>query len=219
MTEGGQANPATEKRHPDSASPEERDANGQRIGGVPEPSAPLWVRALYAWQRRRRGVVSEPTRVWARAPAPMFGFLHFAGAVDRHGSPIEPSLRSLVMVKVSQINRCSFCVDLNTSKLQERGVGIEKAAALTHHRDSGVFSPKERAALDYAVAMTETGEGVDRETFARLRGFFDDDAIVELTALIALQNASSKFNAALAIPAQGFCAVAPSDAEFVTHER
>jgi hypothetical protein len=38
-----------------------------------------------------------------------------------------------------------------------------------------------------------------------LRTHFDDDAIVELTALIAFQNMSSKFNSALGIPAQGFC--------------
>ncbi len=40
---------------------------------------------------------------------------------------------------------------------------------------------------------------------AALKEHFDDDAIVELTALIAYQNMSSKFNAALGVPAQGFC--------------
>jgi alkylhydroperoxidase family enzyme len=39
-----------------------------------------------------------------------------------------------------------------------------------------------------------------------LRRYFDDQAIVELAALIAYQNMSSKFNAALGVPAQGFCA-------------
>ena len=35
----------------------------------------------------------------------------------------------------------------------------------------------------------------------------DDQAIVELTALIAFQNMSSKFNTALAIKPQGFCKI------------
>jgi alkylhydroperoxidase family enzyme len=39
----------------------------------------------------------------------------------------------------------------------------------------------------------------------RLRNYFDDDGIVELTGLIAFQNLSSKFNSALDVPAQGFC--------------
>lgn len=181
----------------------------QRVRGVAGQAAPCWVRALFFFQRRRRGVVLEPTRVWARAPAAMRGFLHFVAAVDRARSPIEPALRSLVMVKVSQENGCAFCVDLNTAKLQERGVSVEKALALGSYNSSPVFSEKERAALDYAVAMTRTGLGVTDAIFAKLGNFFEADAIVELTALVALQNASSKFNAALAIPAQGLCRVPP----------
>ena len=55
--------------------------------------------------------------------------------------------------------------------------------------------------------MTITGRDVSDELFARIHERFDDDAIVELTALITYQNMSSKFNAALGVPAQGFCAV------------
>ncbi|MEO8601061.1 MAG: carboxymuconolactone decarboxylase family protein [bacterium] len=180
------------------------------MNGLAAAAAPLWVRVLYALQRRRNGVVFEPMRVWARAPVPMRGFLHFVAAVDRKSSPIEPTLRSLVMVKVSQVNSCSFCVDLNTAKLNQRGVPMEKAIALSRYEESPLFSSRERAALDYAVAVTRSDRGVDDELFNRLREFFDDNAIVELTALIALQNASSKFNAALGIPSQGFCpATAP----------
>jgi alkylhydroperoxidase family enzyme len=36
-----------------------------------------------------------------------------------------------------------------------------------------------------------------------VRSVFDDDAIVELTEIIAWENASSKFNRALRIPSQG----------------
>ena len=51
--------------------------------------------------------------------------------------------------------------------------------------------------------MTITGRDVSDELFARLRGVFDDDALVELTATIAWENASSKFNRALRVPSQG----------------
>ena len=46
---------------------------------------------------------------------------------------------------------------------------------------------------------------VDAALMARLKRHFDDDAIIELTALIAFQNLSSKFNSALDVSAQGFC--------------
>jgi alkylhydroperoxidase family enzyme len=61
----------------------------------------------------------------------------------------------------------------------------------------------ERVALEYADSMTITGREVDDALFARLRRFFDDDALVELTEIIAWENASSKFNRALRIPSQG----------------
>ena len=51
--------------------------------------------------------------------------------------------------------------------------------------------------------MTITGREVTDELFARLRQFYTDDAIVELTAVIAWENASSKFNRALRVPSQG----------------
>jgi alkylhydroperoxidase family enzyme len=57
--------------------------------------------------------------------------------------------------------------------------------------------------LEYAEAMTITGRDVSDELFARLRKQFDDDAMVELTEIVAWENASSKFNRALRIPSQG----------------
>jgi alkylhydroperoxidase family enzyme len=51
--------------------------------------------------------------------------------------------------------------------------------------------------------MTLSGRDVGDDLFARLRRFYDDDALVELTATIAWENASSKFNRALRIPSQG----------------
>jgi alkylhydroperoxidase family enzyme len=56
--------------------------------------------------------------------------------------------------------------------------------------------------LEFADAMTITGREVSDELFARVRERFDDDAIVELTEIVAWENASSKFNRALRIPSQ-----------------
>jgi len=50
--------------------------------------------------------------------------------------------------------------------------------------------------------MTVTGRDVSDELFSRLRRFYKDDAVVELTEIIAWENASSKFNRALRIPSQ-----------------
>jgi alkylhydroperoxidase family enzyme len=65
-----------------------------------------------------------------------------------------------------------------------------------------LFDERERIALEYADAITLSDRDVDDVLFARVQQFFDDDAIVELTELIAWENASSKFNRALRIGSQ-----------------
>ena len=85
------------------------------------------------------------------------------------------------------------------------GASDEKIRQVPEWRTSALFSPMERDAFEYAERMTITGEKVDDELFARLRGHFTEPQIVELTAAIALENFRSKFNPALGIEAQGFC--------------
>jgi alkylhydroperoxidase family enzyme len=87
----------------------------------------------------------------------------------------------------------------------QAGAEEEKIREVPGWRESGRFSNTERAALEYAEAMTITGERVSDELFARLRSLFDDAQIVELTAAIALENFRSKFNVPLGIESQGFC--------------
>jgi alkylhydroperoxidase family enzyme len=78
----------------------------------------------------------------------------------------------------------------------------EKIEALSEYATSVLYSEAERVALEYADTMSITGRDVSDELFAHLRKFYDDDAIVELTATIAWENASSKFNRALRVPSQ-----------------
>ena len=82
------------------------------------------------------------------------------------------------------------------------GVSEEKIDALSDYAGSDLYSEAERVALEFADSMTITGRDVSDELFDRLRRFYDEDALVELTATIAWENASSKFNRALRVPSQ-----------------
>jgi alkylhydroperoxidase family enzyme len=83
------------------------------------------------------------------------------------------------------------------------GLSNEKILMLADYAASQLFDEVERVALEYADAMTITGRDVSDELFGRLRQFFTDDELVELTEIVAWENASSRFNRALRIPAQG----------------
>lgn len=176
-----------------------------RIPPLPEAKTAWYLRPFFWNQRRKYGRALDAALVWARSPRLFLGVAHLYGAIDRRGSPIEPVLRSLLTVRVSQINHCPFCIDINSRTLLQRGLSGEKLLALPEWRESDLFGERDRIALDYAEAVTRSDREVDDGLFARLREHFDEDAVVELTALIAFQNMSSKFNAALGVPPQGFC--------------
>ena len=173
----------------------------------PNHRFPWYVRLFFWNQQRRYGSVLEPARLWGRTPKVFAALALLYGALDRRSSPIEPLLRSLITVRVSQINGCHFCVDINSFLVLRRGLDPEKLAVLAEFETNPLFSEREKAALSYAEAMTDSNRRASPADFERLHRYFNDDAIIELTALIAFQNLSSKFNAALGVEPQGFCIV------------
>jgi len=169
-----------------------------------------WYVKLFFWnQKRKYGAILEPARLWGRSPKVFATLASLYGAFDRGSSPLEPALRTLVTVRVSQINWCPFCVDINSSTALKRGISDAKLTSLATFADSDLYSDQEKAALRYAEAVTYSDQQTTDAHFKALRHYFDDDAIIELTGLIGFQNMSSKFNAALAVKPQGFCAIAP----------
>ncbi len=171
---------------------------------------PWYLRPLFWAQKRKYKQVLKSALLWARVPRLFISIALFYGALDRKNSPLNPILRSLIIVRVSQINWCHFCIDLNSSVLLERAGSMEKAAALENWQESELFDDHEKVALEYAEAITYSDKEVSNDLMTKLRQFFDDDSIIELTGLIAFQNMSSKFNSALDVPAQGFCQIGKS---------
>jgi AhpD family alkylhydroperoxidase len=176
-----------------------------RISAKALGSYPWYLRPFFWNQQRKYGQVLDAALLWARVPKLFLGVAALYGAIDRNSSPLDPALRSLLTVRVSQINHCPFCVDINGATLLRRGVSEDKLWALEGWRMSNLFDEPERVALDYAEAITYSDQEIDNGLMARVKQHFDDNAVIELTALIAFQNMSSKFNAALAVPPQGFC--------------
>ena len=82
------------------------------------------------------------------------------------------------------------------------GLSKEKILALDRFETSELFNTREKVALEFADAITLSDRDVSDDLFARLGEHFDEASIVELTAAIAWENASSKFNRALRVPSQ-----------------
>ncbi len=76
---------------------------------------------------------------------------------------------------------------------------------LGDYRKNPLFSARERLALKLAECMTYTSKRVTDSFFKRLKRHFTDEELVELAAIIALENFRSKFNPVFGVEAQGFC--------------
>ncbi len=186
----------------------------------PLSSYPWYVRPLFTRLRRRYGQIPEPARLWGRMPKVFAALSLLGGALERRTSAIEPPLRDLVAARVAQVNRCAFSVDLHSHALHERGVPWEKIGAIGDWRSSEQFSNRERVVLDYAEAMTRTDAPVSADIVGAVKRHLDDEALIELTGLIAFQNMTTKFNNALDVPPQGFCSLATnSEGEAVASAR
>lgn len=103
----------------------------------------------------------------------------------------------------------------------QNGASAEKVeAALGDYRKCPLFSPRERLALELAERMTYTGKRVTDRFFKRLKQHFSDAELVEVAAVIALENFRSKFNPVFGVESQGFCALpAVQQAAAVATER
>jgi AhpD family alkylhydroperoxidase len=116
-------------------------------------------------------------------------------------SPLDPALRELVKLRTSQINNCVYCIDMHGHEALEQGEKLDRVLQLSAWRESALFTPAERAALEYTEAATTlTGHGVSDEVWAGVREFFDDEELGALVVQVALMNAYNRFGVPLRMP-------------------
>jgi AhpD family alkylhydroperoxidase len=166
---------------------------------------PFYLRWFFRRQSRKYGRTLAPSWLWGRLPGHFFGLLFMLGLFQRKGFAVDAALRSLVSVRIAQLNGCAFCVDLKSYNLRQATGSAAKVEAVNHWRNSEVYTEKERTALDYAEAMTDTARRVTPAQIGALKSHFDEDGVVALTAWIAFQNLSAKFNSALGAEENGLC--------------
>ena len=126
---------------------------------------------------------------------------------------LDPVLRALAQLAPSAAIGCGWCMDFGYWESTNQGVAAEKLQSVPRWRDSDVYTDLERKVLEYAEAMTATPPEVTDELVASLREDLSDGQLVELTALVALENQRSRSNAALGLTSQGFkeyCELGPA---------
>lgn len=124
----------------------------------------------------------------------------------------DEQLKSFAHMAVASRVGCTWCLDFNYFEAHNKDLDMDKAREVPRWRESEVFTPLERAVLEYAEAMTETEPTVTDELVESLRSQLGEAGVLELTAVIAFANFTTRANVALGIESDGFadaCGLAP----------
>jgi AhpD family alkylhydroperoxidase len=112
-------------------------------------------------------------------------------------SSLPKATRDLVMLRVSQINGCGWCVDIHTKEATAAGETAGRLHLVAAWRHATVFTEAERAALALAeegTRLADAYEGVSDETWAQVRKHYDDDQIAALVSMVAMMNATNRLS-------------------------
>jgi len=117
-------------------------------------------------------------------------------------SSLGTLLMELVHARVSQLNGCAFCLDMHGRELRKQGETWQRINSLPTWRETGLYSPRERAALNWTETMTRLTEhhGSRDADFEALKLQFSDQEIVELNWTIALINSWNRMAIGMQVP-------------------
>lgn len=112
-------------------------------------------------------------------------------------SSIEPQLLHLIYFRVSQINGCAYCLDMHSKDLRAIGETEQRLYVMDAWREAPLFSERERAAIEWAEAVTRIRDGnVATEVYERARKQFSEEELIDLTLGITTINSYNRINIA-----------------------
>ena len=169
-----------------------------------DPPKTLAYRIATRFARRRYGEMLDPAAAVGHNMQVARSYAVFELQVERWRA-LDTWLKDLAVMAAAARIGCGWCLDFGywEATMRHRGPA-EKIRAVPRWRDSGVFTELERLVLEYAEAMTETPPSVTDELVARLGRQLSEAQLVELTAIVAVENLRSRINSALGLTAQGF---------------
>ncbi|AYQ28293.1 MULTISPECIES: carboxymuconolactone decarboxylase family protein [unclassified Polaromonas] len=104
-------------------------------------------------------------------------------------SPLGKQLIELAWLRMSQINGCSFCLEMHSKALRAGGMADAKLDSLAGWRVSDHFSERERAALAWTESLTHVDKThAPDEDYEPLKALFSEVEISDLCFAIALMS-------------------------------
>ena len=132
---------------------------------------------------------------FVKAPELMKAVLALNEAVEQSG--LEMRLLHLVKLRASQINGCSYCVDMHAHEALEDGDSLQRVLLVSAWRESPLFTERERAAFAWTEALTLVSQGgVSDALYAAARAQFSESELVKLTVAVSIINTWNRLSVA-----------------------
>ena len=146
----------------------------------------------------RRGRLINVYKLLLHSPALAESWFQHNNAV-RWKTALDGRLREMVIIRLGYVLRVPYIVRQHVPNLAiPEGLTLEECEALRDWEASSLFGARDRAILGYADGMTRDVDVPDA-VFEKLREFFDERQIVELTILIGTYNMHARVMCALRI--------------------
>jgi uncharacterized peroxidase-related enzyme len=154
------------------------------------------VTEIYGSLLGRFGYVPNFYSAMAHHAEALKNFLPFYASILTKGS-VEAQAKELVYLKTSMLNQCRYCIRAHTAAAKRVGLTDRQIKALPDYRGSDAFDEKEKTILDFAASVTRGAIAGQETVNDRLKRYFSDRQIVELTLTICMANFTNRFNNAL----------------------
>ncbi|HWB60513.1 MAG TPA: carboxymuconolactone decarboxylase family protein [Chthoniobacteraceae bacterium] len=116
-------------------------------------------------------------------------------AVGKHINALDPKLKALVELRVSQINGCVYCVDLHSEQARAAGETQQRLDCLVAWDECPFFDDRERAAFAWAEALTHiSATHAPDDVYNRVTAHFSEREVVDLTLAISVMNAWNRIS-------------------------
>ena len=111
---------------------------------------------------------------------------------------LEGPLIELVLMRVSQINGCAYCLDMHSKDARAAGETEQRLYVLPAWRETRLFNDRERIALHWAEELTELAspEALPDSLYQQAREHFEEAELVDLTLLVVAINGWNRINIA-----------------------
>ncbi|TGQ42597.1 carboxymuconolactone decarboxylase family protein [Mesorhizobium sp. M00.F.Ca.ET.216.01.1.1] len=132
--------------------------------------------------------MKQRLQFFAKAPEIMKAVSALNKAVEECG--LEASLLHLIKLRASQINGCSYCVEMHSREARHDGETEQRLYLVSAWKESPLYSERERAAFAWTEAVTMIADGgVSDALYAETLEHFSEEELVKLTVAMGMINA------------------------------